>query len=73
MSTPFFLARHGSYELDSGNDNGSVGGVAVPGHAGDAPGAGPAVSRAAMRGLGEALGALDDRLRRLEARADRLS
>jgi ubiquinone biosynthesis protein UbiJ len=40
---------------------------------GDAPGAGPAVSRAAMRGLGEALGALDDRLRRLEARADRLS
>ena len=41
--------------------------------AGDSPGAGPAVSRTAMRGLGEALGALDDRLRRLEARADRLS
>ncbi|MBU6272662.1 MAG: hypothetical protein KGQ67_15250 [Betaproteobacteria bacterium] len=38
-----------------------------------ASGAGPAVSRAAMRGLGDTLSALDDRLRRLEARVERLS
>lgn len=36
------------------------------------PGAGPAVTRAAMRDLGDSLSALDDRLRRLESRAERL-